>query len=117
MEGRPHPLFQRWLQHPAYDSFWQHMVPYQDEFAAIHIPILTTTGYFDDDQLGALYYYRQHLLHYPAANHYLVIGPWDHYGAQAMNNDTLTWYLSPVRTGMHYKLTSRPALWPAYNRK
>jgi len=42
---------------------------------------------------------------------YEVMGAntWKHAPSMsAMNNDTLTYYLSPVRTGMHYKLTSQP---------
>ena len=48
-------------------------------------PVLTVTGYYDDDQPGALRYYRAHVAHAPAeavARHYLVIGPWDHPGSQ-----------------------------------
>jgi predicted acyl esterase len=48
-------------------------------------PVLTATGYFDDDQPGALRYYRNHLKGAPAAavsQHYLVIGPWYHGGTQ-----------------------------------
>ena len=48
-------------------------------------PVLTATGYFDDDQPGALRYYRNHEAHAPAealSRSYLVIGPWDHGGTQ-----------------------------------
>lgn len=83
VDGRPNLLFQRWLAHPAYDTYWQQMVPYRTDFSKINIPVLTTTGYFDDDQFGALYYYREHLRWNPNANHTLLIGPWDHYAAQS----------------------------------
>lgn len=83
VDGRPNYLFQRWLSHPAYDNYWQQMVPYRTDFSKINIPVLTTTGYFDDDQFGALYYYREHLRWNPNANHTLLIGPWDHYAAQS----------------------------------
>jgi putative CocE/NonD family hydrolase len=83
VDGRPNPLFQRWLDHPAYDTFWRNMVPYAAEFANIDIPILTTTGYYDDDQRGAFYYYLKHLSYNPKAKHYLLIGPWNHGGAQS----------------------------------
>ncbi len=82
IEGRPNPIFQRWIAHPTYDSYWQHMTPQQEEFAAIDIPILTTTGYYDDDQLGAMYYYKQYQKWNKNDNYYLVIGPYDHFGAQ-----------------------------------
>jgi putative CocE/NonD family hydrolase len=82
LDGRPSKIFQRWLQHPSHDSYWQNMVAYGKDFANINIPVLTITGYFDDDQLGAMYYFKQHYLYNKNANHYLLIGPYSHYGAQ-----------------------------------
>jgi uncharacterized protein len=83
LDGRPNKIFQRWLQHPSYDSFWNKMVPYQKDFEKINIPVLTTTGYFDSDQRGAMYYFMQHQLYNKNANHYFLIGPYDHSGAQS----------------------------------
>lgn len=83
ISGKPSKTFQRWLDHPGYDKYWQKMVPYKDEFANINIPILTTTGYYDDDQIGALYYFKKHHQYNKNANHYLVIGPYNHGGAQS----------------------------------
>lgn len=85
MEGGMDTIFQRWLKHPAYDSYWQQMTPTREEFARINIPILTTTGFFDDDQRGALYYYRMHNAYGKpevVKDHYLLIGPYDHGGGQ-----------------------------------
>jgi putative CocE/NonD family hydrolase len=86
MDGAPDEIFQRWLQHPDYDSYWSSMIPYtREEFSRINIPILTVTGYFDADQRGAMYYYDMHNRYGPKEavdNHYLLIGPWDHIGAQ-----------------------------------
>lgn len=49
----------------------------------MNFPVLTATGFFDDDQPGALRYYREHISQSSAAaNHCLVIGPWDHFGTQ-----------------------------------
>jgi putative CocE/NonD family hydrolase len=92
LEGRPSNLFQRWLNHPGYDSFWHNMVPYQNQFSNIKIPILTTTGYFDDDQRGAFYYFNQHYKYNKNADHYLLIGPYDHYGAQSFAKPYLLGY-------------------------
>jgi putative CocE/NonD family hydrolase len=83
ISGKPSKIFQRWLDHPGYDGYWQKMVPYREDFSKINIPILTTTGYYDDDQIGALYYFKQHHLYNKNANHYLVIGPYNHGGAQS----------------------------------
>lgn len=82
LDGRANNIFQRWLDHPGYDQYWQAMVPYGKEFASINIPVLTTTGYFDDDQRGAFYYMHEHLKWNTAAKHYLIIGPWNHGGGQ-----------------------------------
>lgn len=83
LSGKPNKIFQRWLDHPGYDKYWQNMVPYKKDFAKINIPVLTTTGYYDADQIGALYYYKEHHKYNKNPNHYLVIGPYDHAGAQS----------------------------------
>jgi putative CocE/NonD family hydrolase len=47
--------------------------------------VLTATGFYDDDQPGALHYYRRHESYAPASlveRTFLVIGPWDHLGTQ-----------------------------------
>lgn len=82
IDGTPNPIYRRWLAHPDYDAYWQNMTAYKEDFARINIPILSTTGYFDGAQIGAMYYYREHLRYRPNAEHYLVIGPYDHLGCQ-----------------------------------
>ncbi|QIX83803.1 CocE/NonD family hydrolase [Chryseobacterium indologenes] len=83
ISGKPSKIFQRWLDHPGYDQYWQKMIPYKEDFSKINIPILTTTGYYDDDQIGALYYYKEHHQYNKNADHYVVIGPYNHGGAQS----------------------------------
>ena len=92
IEKRPSNIFQRWLMHPSHDAYWQHMVAYKNDFSKINIPVLTITGYYDDDQRGAMYYFDQHHLYNKNANHYLVIGPYDHYGAQALPSSEVSGY-------------------------
>jgi uncharacterized protein len=83
LAGRPgNALFQRWLDHPTYDQYWQNMIPYQQDFTRINIPVLTTTGYYDGGQPGATYYLREHLKYNPTAQHYFLIGPYGHFGSQ-----------------------------------
>jgi putative CocE/NonD family hydrolase len=97
LEGRPNAIFQRYLNHPSYDSFWQNMIPQKEEFAKITIPILTTTGYYDDDQLGAMYYYKQYHQWNKNPNDYLLIGPFDHGGSQYQPSKVLGGYaIDPV---------------------
>ena len=63
------------------------MVPYKSDFAHIDIPVLTITGYYDDGQISALQYLKQHLAYGRNPEHYLVIGPYDHAGhAMAARN-------------------------------
>ncbi|MEH6537593.1 MAG: CocE/NonD family hydrolase [Psychroserpens sp.] len=92
IDGTPNPVFQEWISHPSYDSYWQNMIPYKDEFSHINIPILSTTGYYDDGQRGAMHYYLEHLKYNPKAEHYLLIGPYDHFGAQFGSSDDLRGY-------------------------
>jgi hypothetical protein len=82
VDGTPNPWLQKWLSHPDYDGYWQSMVPYKEEFARINIPVLTITGYYDDGQISAMEYLRQHYRYNLTADHYLIIGPYDHFGAQ-----------------------------------
>jgi putative CocE/NonD family hydrolase len=82
LAGIPNPIFQNWLSHPAYDSYWQSMVPTPTEYAKINIPVLTTTGYYDGSQIGALQYFKLHNKYNKNTNHYFVIGPYDHFGGQ-----------------------------------
>jgi putative CocE/NonD family hydrolase len=83
VDGTPNPALQRWLQHPAFDAYWQAMVPYGKEFARIDIPVLTISGYYDDGQISALRYYTEHVMRRRNAEHYVVIGPYDHFGSHA----------------------------------
>lgn len=168
LAGIHNPIFQKWLQHPAYDAYWQAMVPSPQEYAHINIPVLSTTGYYDGAQIAALQYFRLHTRYNKQANHYIVIGPYNHWGGQrkpeaklmgyaidsvanismmelayqwldyilkgkekpallkdkvnyqvmgtnswkhapslqAMNNDTLTFYLNPVKSEDHYLLSA-----------
>ena len=83
VDGTPNPLLQRWLAHPAYDKYWQSMVPYKNDFARIRIPVLSITGYYDDAQISVLQYFNQHMQFGRNPEHYLVIGPYDHLGTHA----------------------------------
>ena len=84
IDGRPNKIYQRWLEHPAYDSYWSNMIPQKEQFANINIPVLTITGYYDGEQVGALYYFYEHHKYNRNPDHYLIIGPFDHQGVQGM---------------------------------
>jgi putative CocE/NonD family hydrolase len=83
--GNPSPVFQEWVSHPQQESHWENYNPTSEQYAKLSIPILTITGIYDDDQLGALTHYRKHLesaSDSTRVRHYLVIGPWDHAGTR-----------------------------------
>ncbi len=56
----------------------------KEQYDRIDIPILTITGHYDDDQPGAMEYYRKHMDSSSSSksDHYLLIGPWDHAGTR-----------------------------------
>jgi putative CocE/NonD family hydrolase len=79
--GNATTVFQKWIEHPIPDAYWDAMTPSPDDYRAITVPILTITGHYDGDQPGAMTYYRRHMQYGTAeakAKHYIVIGPWDH---------------------------------------
>ncbi len=83
--GNPSVVFQKWLQHPIPDEYYDAMVPNPEAYKRIQIPILTITGDYDGDQPGAFTYYKRHMEYgTPEAkqNHFLIIGPWDHAGTR-----------------------------------
>lgn len=83
VDGQPNPWLQRWLNHPAYDDYWQSMTVSGKEYAALDIPVLAIDGYYDDGQNNAVRRLQEHYRFRPEAEHYLVIGPYDHRGTQA----------------------------------
>jgi predicted acyl esterase len=54
------------------------MIPYENDFASIKIPILQTAGYYYGGPGATVYYLTQHYKYNPGAEDYLVIGPYDH---------------------------------------
>jgi putative CocE/NonD family hydrolase len=88
--GNPSVNFQRILKHPMVDAYYDAMVPTREAFRKIALPILTITGQYDGDELGALSYYRDHLANAPPeerAKHFLIIGPWDHAGTRTPTDE------------------------------
>jgi uncharacterized protein len=82
IDGKPNPWFQKWLSHPSYDAYYQDMLPYQQDYANINIPVLSITGYFDGGQISAVDFLTQHYQFNKNANHTLLIGPYSHFTAQ-----------------------------------
>jgi len=88
--GNPSVNFQRIIKHPMADAYYDAMLPSREQFQKIAMPILTITGQYDGDELGALTYYRDHLANAsPQARtrHFLIIGPWDHAGTRTPTDE------------------------------
>jgi uncharacterized protein len=90
--GNPSVNFQRILKHPMADAYYDAMVPTVDQFKKITLPILTITGQYDGDELGALTFYRDHIANASPearAKHFLIIGPWDHAGTRTPTDEVV----------------------------
>ena len=88
--GNPLVNFQRILKHPMADGYYEAMVPTREQFQKINLPVLTITGQYDGDELGALTFYRDHLANASPevrTKHFLVIGPWDHAGTRTPTDE------------------------------
>jgi uncharacterized protein len=84
-QGKRKSMFDVWLDHVGDAAFNLAAEPKAESYQRMNFPVLTVTGYYDDDQPGSLHYYRNYVAHAPAAaiaQLHLVIGPWDHPGAQ-----------------------------------
>jgi uncharacterized protein len=83
--GRKLSFMKMWLDHVGDRAFNLAAQPTRAQLAGMHFPVLTATGFFDDDQPGTLHYYRRFLDYATpaqAARILLVIGPWGHLGTQ-----------------------------------
>jgi hypothetical protein len=83
--GRQLSLMKTWLNHVGDEAFNLAAEPTAEDYHRMDFPVLSVTGFYDDDQPGALHYYRNFMANAPASatkRHFLVIGPWDHPGAQ-----------------------------------
>jgi putative CocE/NonD family hydrolase len=68
-----------WLQHPSDDDYWAPLRLTASDFAAIDLPVLHVTGWFDGCQLGSQFLYGGMRRHSPARSRQsLLVGPWDH---------------------------------------
>jgi uncharacterized protein len=95
--------FDTWLAHPSYDRFWQRMVPFGRRFATVGIPVLSMTGYYSEDEAGALYYFAEHQHYRQNADTTLLIGPWD--------DDALRHGVAPMLRGYGVDAAARVDLW------
>jgi putative CocE/NonD family hydrolase len=88
--GNPSKNFQRILKHPTDDAYYDAMVPSTEQYKKMTLSILTITGQYDGDELGALTFYRDYMANASPearAKHFLIIGPWDHAGTRTPKDE------------------------------
>ncbi len=79
--GTQVPLYRQFLEHPTLDDYWKQIQFTEKDFTTIDLPTMTTCGWFDTDQPGALFYWNGIKKNSTTGNNdYLVIGPWIHSG-------------------------------------
>lgn len=77
--GRRIRLYREFLDHDTMDAYWKRIQFVEADFQKIKIPTLTVTGWFDDDQPGSLFYWRNIRKESPERkSQYLLLGPWTH---------------------------------------
>lgn len=75
------PFYRQFLNHPTMDEYWKQIQFTDNDFNQINIPTLTTSGLFDSNQPGALFYWNGNNKNPSRSHdHHLIIGPWTNNG-------------------------------------
>ncbi len=79
--GGYHSVYwQEAINHPGINSWWEPLI-YQDKYDRVHVPIMHVSGWYDDEQAGALMNYIGMTQKGPVdqrKNQKLLMGPWPH---------------------------------------
>ena len=81
--GAPSSRFGEILKHESVDDWCDERSLTAEQAAQIDIPVLSITGQYDDSIAGTFAYYDLHTRYaseQARARHFLVVGPWDHWG-------------------------------------
>ena len=79
--GTQVPLYREFLEHPTLDDYWMRIQFKDQDFTSLNIPTMTTCGWFDTHQPGALLYWNgMENNSIRKADQYLIIGPWNNNG-------------------------------------
>lgn len=77
--GRHVEQAEQWLRHPVSDDYWKPIAFGPADYAAIDIPVLHLTGWFDGCQRGSHMLFEGMRAYSPAADRQaLLVGAWDH---------------------------------------
>jgi uncharacterized protein len=75
------PYWQDILNHPGINAWWEPLI-YQNKFDRVNLPILHISGWYDDEQAGAVMNYIGMTTHGATQearkNQKLLMGPWPH---------------------------------------
>jgi len=75
------PYWQEILDHPGINSWWEPLI-YQNKYDRVHVPILHVSGWYDDEQAGAVMNYIGMRNSGPTESvrksQKLLMGPWPH---------------------------------------
>ncbi len=100
--GSTATIFQEWLAHAQPGAYWEKAAPSNEDYAQLHLPILSLTGLFDGAIVPTLEYVRRHAAvaaPEETARHFLLIGPWDHAGTRVPKPE-----IGGIRFGPHAML-------------
>jgi putative CocE/NonD family hydrolase len=80
--GRTNTVWRKWLANNTFDDYWRRL-SLVGHFAALDLPVLHITGWFDGDQWGELHYWHGMINESPADDRqWLISGPYDHAGTR-----------------------------------
>ncbi len=78
--GRTSTVWREWISHRTFDDYWKKL-SLEGCFDRLNLPVLHITGWYDGDQPGALFYYKNMLAESPARDQQFILsGPWLHSG-------------------------------------
>jgi putative CocE/NonD family hydrolase len=97
------PTWNNFVQHPAYDSFWQKNSPLNYvEYA--QVPQLHVGGYYDQEDInGPQLMYRNMEKKDKANNNHIVLGPWNHGQWGGSKGDSLGKISFESNTGVWFR--------------
>ncbi|WP_231187283.1 CocE/NonD family hydrolase [Haladaptatus sp. DYF46] len=79
------PAYERWLEHPAYDAYWDR-VDVTENIESASVPVLEVAGWYDAFAKGAFDIADAVAAAAPSMcddDYHLVVGPWDHRTARS----------------------------------
>jgi hypothetical protein len=76
------PVYRQFLEHQTSDNMWADVHLSLEDYRRINVPALTFTGWYDTTLPGSIANYRaMRGLAASADDQWIIVGPWDHYGA------------------------------------